>query len=128
MLKLLNRVPALILPAAPGDAFSLAGPDWLGAPLVERMLGETEHSADHRDRYAVVGELPTRLVDLLDESDHVAESVELVLWLEEHENLAPHEIAKALERRSGLAALAGTPDMREVEKRTDPDARLALDV
>jgi acetate kinase len=55
----------------------------------------------------------------------------LVLWLEEHEHLAAHEIATALERRSGLTALAGTGDMREVEaaaQRGDPDARLAIDV
>lgn len=55
----------------------------------------------------------------------------LVLWLEEHEHLTPHEIATALEHRSGLAALAGTSDMREVEGRAgsgDADARLALDV
>jgi acetate kinase len=55
----------------------------------------------------------------------------LVLWLEEHERLAPHEVAAALEQRSGLLALAGTADMREVEHRAtcgDPDARLALDV
>jgi acetate kinase len=55
----------------------------------------------------------------------------LVLWLEEHEHLAPHEVATALEQRSGLLALAGTPDMREVEAaadRGDPDARLAIDV
>ena len=55
----------------------------------------------------------------------------LVLWLEEHEHLSPHEVATALEERSGLTALAGTPDMREVEAaadRGDPDAQLALDV
>ena len=55
----------------------------------------------------------------------------LVLWLEEHERLAPHEVATALEQRSGLLALAGTADLREVEQRAtngDPDARLALDV
>ena len=55
----------------------------------------------------------------------------LVLWLEEHEHLAPHEVATALEERSGLTALAGTGDMREVEaaaERGDPDAVLALDV
>jgi len=55
----------------------------------------------------------------------------LVLWLEEHEHLSPHEVATALEQRSGLTALAGTADMREVEAaaaRGDPDARLALDV
>ncbi|HEU5267374.1 MAG TPA: acetate/propionate family kinase [Jatrophihabitans sp.] len=55
----------------------------------------------------------------------------LVLWLEEHEQLAPHEVATALEERSGLAALAGTPDMREIVSRAgagDADAQLGLDV
>jgi acetate kinase len=55
----------------------------------------------------------------------------LVLWLAEHEHLTPHEIATALERRSGLTALAGTPDMREVQaaaQRGDPAASLALGV
>jgi acetate kinase len=55
----------------------------------------------------------------------------LVLWLEEHESLRPHEVADALEHRSGLLALAGTSDMREVEQRAGaggPDAQLALDV
>lgn len=55
----------------------------------------------------------------------------LVLWLAEHENVSPPEIATALEHRSGLLALAGTPDMREVEVRAssgDPDATLALEV
>jgi acetate kinase len=55
----------------------------------------------------------------------------LLLWLEEHERLAPHEIAEALETRSGLLALAGTSDMREVTAaagRGEPDAELALGV
>lgn len=55
----------------------------------------------------------------------------LVLWLEEHEHLSPHEVATALEQRSGLLALAGTADMREVEVKAeqgDPDARLAIAV
>ena len=55
----------------------------------------------------------------------------LVLWLEEHEHLSPHEVAIALEQRSGLTALAGTGDMREVEAAADrgePDAVLAIDV
>ena len=55
----------------------------------------------------------------------------LVLWLEEHERLDPHEIAVALEQQSGLLALCGTADMAEVERRAadgDPSARLALDV
>lgn len=55
----------------------------------------------------------------------------LVLWLEEHEHLSPHEVATALEQRSGLTALAGTGDMREVEaaaERGEPEAVLALAV
>ncbi|MGI8667026.1 MAG: acetate/propionate family kinase [Jatrophihabitans sp.] len=55
----------------------------------------------------------------------------LLLWLEEHEQLAPHEVAVALEQRSGLLALAGTADMREIEAadaRGEPAARLAIEV
>jgi acetate kinase len=55
----------------------------------------------------------------------------LVLWLQEHEHLSSHEVATALEERSGLTALAGTGDMRDVEAaadRGDPAAVLALDV
>ena len=55
----------------------------------------------------------------------------LVLWLEEHEHLSPHEVATALEQDSGLKALAGTGDMREIQtaaQHHDPDAVLALDV
>ena len=55
----------------------------------------------------------------------------LVLWLLEHEHLSAHEVATALEQRSGLLALAGTPDLREVEIRScsgDPRAVMALEV
>jgi acetate kinase len=55
----------------------------------------------------------------------------LVLWLEEHEGVAPRELAHDLEHASGLMGLAGTPDMREVLAAAatgDPDARLALAV
>jgi len=55
----------------------------------------------------------------------------LVLWLEEHEHLTPHEIATALESRSGLLSLAGTADMRQVQAaadRGDLDAQRAIDV
>ena len=54
-----------------------------------------------------------------------------VLWLLEHADLSPHEVAAALEQDSGLTALAGTGDMREVEAaagRDEPGAQLALDV
>lgn len=55
----------------------------------------------------------------------------LVLWLEEHEHLCAQEVATALEHRSGLTALAGTGDMRQVQARADrgdPDATLALEI
>ena len=55
----------------------------------------------------------------------------LVLWLEEHAQLRPHEVADALEHRSGLTALCGTGRMDEIETRAaagDERARLAVDV
>ncbi|HEV8557645.1 MAG TPA: acetate/propionate family kinase [Actinophytocola sp.] len=55
----------------------------------------------------------------------------LLLWLEEHEHLTPHDIATTLEHHSGLTALAGTGDMRTIEAaahRGEADATLALDV
>ena len=52
----------------------------------------------------------------------------LLLWLEEHEGLTPHEVAHALEHESGLLGLAGTADLRELLGRRDDDARLAFDV
>jgi len=55
----------------------------------------------------------------------------LLLWLQEHAGMKPHELAETLERSSGLAGLAGTADMREVLDRArsgDGSARLARDV
>lgn len=55
----------------------------------------------------------------------------LVLWLAEHAGTPPAELAATLEHRSGLAGLAGTPDMREVLARAaagDADAILGRDV
>jgi acetate kinase len=52
----------------------------------------------------------------------------LLLWLLEREALTPAAMADALEHESGLLALAGTADMRAILERSDPDARLALDV
>jgi acetate kinase len=55
----------------------------------------------------------------------------LLMWLLERENLAPHELAEALEHRSGLLGLCGTADMRELLVRAgagDGRAQLALDV
>jgi acetate kinase len=55
----------------------------------------------------------------------------LVLWLEERHGVSPLEMSEALEHNSGLAALTGTPDMREVISRADAgddDAQLGLAV
>lgn len=55
----------------------------------------------------------------------------LVLWLLQHAGLGNEDLADALEHRSGLQALAGTSDMRQVLAAAaggDADARLALEV
>lgn len=55
----------------------------------------------------------------------------LVLWLEEHAGIPPSELAAALEQRSGLLGLAGTPDMAAVlraEAAGDDRAALAVAV
>ena len=52
----------------------------------------------------------------------------LLTWLVDRAGIAPDELADALEHRSGLLALAGTADMRELLARTDDQARLALGV
>jgi acetate kinase len=55
----------------------------------------------------------------------------LLLWLLEREEVSVAEAAAALEHESGLLALAGTADMREVlarESQGDAEARLALGV
>jgi acetate kinase len=55
----------------------------------------------------------------------------LVLWLLEHERLGEHDLARALEHESGLLALAGSADMREVlrgDQAGDERAQLALGV
>jgi acetate kinase len=55
----------------------------------------------------------------------------VLLWLLQHEQLSTGELADALEHRSGLFGLAGSPDMREILDRAgsgDPSARLALAV
>jgi acetate kinase len=55
----------------------------------------------------------------------------MLLWLAEHERLSAGELADALEHRSGMLGLAGSPDMCEIVTRAgegEPSARLALDV
>jgi acetate kinase len=52
----------------------------------------------------------------------------LLLWLLEREQITVAEMADALEHQSGLLALAGTADMREILGRSDDAARLAVEV
>jgi acetate kinase len=55
----------------------------------------------------------------------------LVLWLADHAQTPPSELAATLEHRSGLLGLAGTADMRAVLARAaagDDASRLALEV
>ena len=55
----------------------------------------------------------------------------MVLWLQRHEGMTEPELNEALDLRSGLYALAGVADMREVVRRAttgDDRSRLALDV
>ena len=55
----------------------------------------------------------------------------LVLWLQKHAGLSDAQMMEALDRHSGLQALAGTGDMRELLEKLsagDEDARLAFDV
>jgi acetate kinase len=55
----------------------------------------------------------------------------MLLWLAEHEQLSPAELADALEHRSGMLGLAGSADMREIlagARAGEPAPRLALDV
>ena len=52
----------------------------------------------------------------------------MLLWLLERERVSEPEMADALEHSSGLAALGGTADMRELLRRDDDAAHLAVDV
>jgi acetate kinase len=55
----------------------------------------------------------------------------MMLWLQRHAGTGEAEMSEALDQRSGLLALAGTPDMREVLKRKsagDEASSLAFDV
>jgi acetate kinase len=52
----------------------------------------------------------------------------MLLWLQQRAGLSADDLAQALEHESGLLALAGTADMRQILARDDPEAALALEV
>lgn len=52
----------------------------------------------------------------------------MLMWLLERSGIGVREMGRALEHESGLLALAGTDDMRNVLARDDSEARLAVEV
>ncbi|MCU1689958.1 MAG: acetate kinase, partial [Jatrophihabitantaceae bacterium] len=115
-----RRVPGLLQTAAPGLRIVSCH---LGAGASIAAI------ADGRSVDSTMGFTPLDGIVMATRSGSIDPG--LVLWLEEHEGLAPREIADALENRSGLLALAGTSDLREVVARArawDADAMLAFDV
>lgn len=55
----------------------------------------------------------------------------VVEYLCEHEGMAPRDVIRILDEKSGLAALGGSHDVRDLlewERKGDPDAKLALDL
>ena len=113
-------------------ACELAGRPAAGLRLVTCHLGAGASLAAVRDGRSIdttMGFTPLEGLVMATRSGTVDPG--LVLWLEEHEHLSPHEVSTTLEKKSGLSALGGTPDMREIEAaadRGDADAVLARDV
>jgi acetate kinase len=111
---------------------ALLGRDADGLRLVSAHLGAGASLcaiADGRSIDTTMGFTPLEGLVMATRSGSVDPG--LLLWLLEHGPLSEHELADALEHESGLAGLAGTPDMREVLARADAGdaaARLAREV
>lgn len=106
---------------------------WCGAPAGLRVvtchLGAGASLAAVREGRSVdttMGFTPLEGVVMATRSGDVDPG--LLMWLLTQERLSEHELAEALERRSGLLGLTGSADMREVLARQDADARLGLGV
>jgi acetate kinase len=107
----------------------LLGRDAAGLRLVSCHLGAGASLAAIRDGRSVdttMGFTPLEGLVMATRSGTVDPG--LVLWLLQHEDIDAAGLEHALEHESGLLALAGTADMREVVARDDDDARLALAV
>jgi acetate kinase len=99
-----------------------------GARIVSCHLGAGASLAAVRDGRSIdttMGFTPLEGIVMATRSGSVDPG--LVLWLV-RQGIAPDDVHEALEHQSGLKALAGTPDMREVLARDDDSARLAIDV
>jgi acetate kinase len=73
--------------------------------------------ADGRSRDTTMGFTPLEGLVMATRSGSVDPG--MLLWLMEREELSPREMSGALEHQSGLLALAGTADMREVVERVE---------
>jgi acetate kinase len=85
--------------------------------------------ADGRSRDTTMGFTPLEGLVMATRSGSVDPG--MLLWLLEHEGMAPRELADVLEHHSGLLGLSGTADMRELLTRAATDdqrAQLALAV
>lgn len=119
---------AVSLGAIAGTA-TIAGHAHRHLPQAHRRTGVQRHHVDGCSVDTTMGFTPLEGLVMATRSGTVDPGI--VLWLQEHEHLTAREVATALEHRSGLVALAGTPDMREIEVRArdgHQDAALALDV
>jgi acetate kinase len=109
----------------------LADPDGPGR-LVTCHLGAGASLAAIRDGRSVdttMGFTPLEGLVMATRSGSVDPG--LLVWLEEHTGMPPSELASALEHRSGLLGLAGTPDMAALlvaEANGNPEAALAVEV
>jgi acetate kinase len=110
-------------------AATLVGP---GLRLVSCHLGAGASLAAVRDGRSVdttMGFTPLDGLVMATRSGSVDPG--LVLWLQTHAGIPAGELGDALENRSGLAGLAGTPDLREILARAaagEAEAELAREV
>jgi acetate kinase len=118
----------------------LLGRDAAGLRIVSCHLGAGASLcaiADGASRDTTMGFTPLEGLAMATRSGSVDPG--MLLWLMQHERLSAHELADALEHRSGLLGLSGSADMREVLARAEAHegatadgaserAQLALDV
>lgn len=113
-------------------AVELAGIDTEGSRVITCHLGSGASLCAVRDGRSVdttMGFTPLEGLVMGTRSGTVDPG--MVLWLQQHEQLSVDEVAVALEKQSGLQALAGSADLRQVQAAADDgdaDAQLAIDI
>lgn len=113
-------------------AVELTGRDVAGLRIVTCHLGAGASLAAVRDGRSLdttMGFTPLEGLVMATRSGDVDPG--MLLWLQQQTGVTPERLTDELTHRSGILALAGTSDMREVVGRAasgDADAALALDV